>query len=727
MREQVQKTGVRKWAGQDLVDLQHEPLVAITAFFEEYGSCIIRGCDVIPTGSTYSVTPGMVALEGTDQNGQPTFKVAPFAGVDGVTLPVYLTLTYSIIERPYADLKVKPIAYDFRAAATGVKPTDKPYLEVGVAGGKSFVDAIQDAKHRFLTDTERSKLTGIEANANNYVHPAKHPASMIEQDDQNRMVSASKMIEWDAKATTAYVLNKIAELVGSSPAALDTLNELATALGNDPNFATTITNALAGKAPSSHKHNADSVEGLEIVNVNGARKLFRADNLDFSHWIESKWILDKGWRLSSLNNYGNNQPGIHRVLVDEADSVTNGVYTTDDVMVSRNSVSTNSGDWNDLVKAGIYQVVGDGTWNGSTNSPSGAYMYGLLCVFASNGTLTQLYFTHVNSQLWVRSKFTNGSWFGWRHIVDSEALSSYATIEHVRQKIAEMVGSSPAALDTLNELAAALGNDPNFATTVMNALAGKAPASHTHNGIESSGRAPILTGKIRNPIGFRLHEVYNDGYPALYGNVIKFQTLLFGGELYIDCKGGGGKTPNGDIWLRIIADWESSEWSDWVKVFHSGNFNPNDKADTNHNHDDKYQPKGSYQPAGSYLTQQQLEACFPSGTINPDGSKKEHFFDVICAGMVDSSGSIKDYWGENRVYSYPFAVDKIGNGRYRITHNANIAYYGVLITARVLGNTEYDNYGTWDDRQLNSFVVNMFNDPGSFQDMGFNFVMYRLR
>ena len=165
----------------------------------------------------------------------------------------------------------------------------------------------------------------------------------------------------------------------------------------------------------------------------------------------------------------------------------------------------------------------------------------------------------------------------------------------------------------------------------------------------------------------------------------------------------------------------------WVELFHSGNFNPNDKAEANHNHDDKYQPKGSYQPAGSYLTQQQLEACFPSGTINPDGSKKEHFLDVICAGMVDSSGSIKDYWGENRVYSYPFAVDKIRNGRYRITHNANIAYYGVLITARVLGNTEYDNYGTWDDRQLNSFVVNMFNDPGSFQDMGFNFVMYRLR
>lgn len=50
-------------------------------------------------------------------------------------------------------------------------------------------------------------------------------------------------------ATTAFVKAALAGLVGSSPAALDTLNELADALGNDPNFATTMTNALAGKQP----------------------------------------------------------------------------------------------------------------------------------------------------------------------------------------------------------------------------------------------------------------------------------------------------------------------------------------------------------------------------------------------------------------------------------------------------------------------------------------------
>lgn len=50
-------------------------------------------------------------------------------------------------------------------------------------------------------------------------------------------------------ATTAFVRSAIAALVDSSPGALDTLNELAAALGDDPNFATTMTNALAGKQP----------------------------------------------------------------------------------------------------------------------------------------------------------------------------------------------------------------------------------------------------------------------------------------------------------------------------------------------------------------------------------------------------------------------------------------------------------------------------------------------
>jgi hypothetical protein len=50
-------------------------------------------------------------------------------------------------------------------------------------------------------------------------------------------------------ATTAFVSGAVADLVASAPSALNTLNELATALGNDANFSTTVTNSLAAKAP----------------------------------------------------------------------------------------------------------------------------------------------------------------------------------------------------------------------------------------------------------------------------------------------------------------------------------------------------------------------------------------------------------------------------------------------------------------------------------------------
>ncbi|EJL5626753.1 prophage tail fiber N-terminal domain-containing protein [Salmonella enterica] len=66
-------------------------------------------------------------------------------------------------------------------------------------------------------------------------------------------------------ATAAFVAAKVAQLVGSAPEALDTLKELADALGNDPNFSTTVLNKLAGKQPLDDTLTAlsgKSVDGL---------------------------------------------------------------------------------------------------------------------------------------------------------------------------------------------------------------------------------------------------------------------------------------------------------------------------------------------------------------------------------------------------------------------------------------------------------------------------------
>ncbi|MEB7001868.1 phage tail protein [Escherichia coli] len=68
-----------------------------------------------------------------------------------------------------------------------------------------------------------------------------------------------------------------------------------------------------------------------------------------------------------------------------------------------------------------------------------------------------------------------------------------ATTAFVKSAIAAMVGSAPAALDTLNELAAALGNDPNFATTMLNALAGKQPLDNTLTNLSGKDVTGLLT------------------------------------------------------------------------------------------------------------------------------------------------------------------------------------------------------------------------------------------
>jgi hypothetical protein len=63
-------------------------------------------------------------------------------------------------------------------------------------------------------------------------------------------------------ATTAFVGTAVSNLVASAPAALDTLNELATALGNDASFSTTITNSIGLKAPIASPTFTGTVSGI---------------------------------------------------------------------------------------------------------------------------------------------------------------------------------------------------------------------------------------------------------------------------------------------------------------------------------------------------------------------------------------------------------------------------------------------------------------------------------
>lgn len=74
--------------------------------------------------------------------------------------------------------------------------------------------------------------------------------------------------------------------------------------------------------------------------------------------------------------------------------------------------------------------------------------------------------------------------------------SNYATLTYVDNAVANLVDAAPGALDTLNELAAAIGDDANFSATITTSLASKAAANHTHTFQEITNGTATVTGNL---------------------------------------------------------------------------------------------------------------------------------------------------------------------------------------------------------------------------------------
>ncbi|EAW5151251.1 hypothetical protein FFD44_20785 [Salmonella enterica] len=199
-----------------------------------------------------------------------------------------------------------------------------------------------------------------------------------------------------------------------------------------------------------------------------------------------------------------------------------------------------------------------------------------------------------------------------------------ATAAFVAAKVAQLVGSAPETLDTLKELADALGNDPNFAITVLNKLAGKQPLDDTltalsgksvdglieyvglretinhaadallksqnggdipekplfvqnigalpasgtavaANRLASRGALPALTGTTRgSDSGLIMGEVYNNGYPTQYGNILRL-TGTGDGEILIGWSGTNGAPA--PAYIRSHRDTADAEWSEWAMLY----------------------------------------------------------------------------------------------------------------------------------------------------------------
>lgn len=191
-------------------------------------------------------------------------------------------------------------------------------------------------------------------------------------------------------------------------------------------------------------------------------------------------------------------------------------------------------------------------------------------------------------------------------IADQTVLTSAE--QYTDQKIADVVDGSPEALDTLYELAKALGDDSNFATTVMDLIGQKLPTTTFENFIDNKAWTKDNLTKLSQLInninsikaGTRVESM--DVNLAPMSSYLRYDlfdanttgtkpgNLTTGFLLTFSWDNGGWGAQiaisngniDGAIFLRTIKDSESDKiWGPWVKVWNSNNFNPDNKFGLN--------------------------------------------------------------------------------------------------------------------------------------------------
>jgi hypothetical protein len=133
----------------------------------------------------------------------------------------------------------------------------------------------------------------------------------------------------------------------------------------------------------------------------------------------------------------------------------------------------------------------------------------------------------------------------------SASLNGYATTGYVQTQITNLIDSAPSTLDTLNELAAALGDDPNFATTVATSIGNKVSKSgDTMTGDLNiyKNNTTLTLGQLNTSTGFTTIQMYAggggsfNGYSIRYNKDTSFDRLEFvdgGGTARIYFENGG--------------------------------------------------------------------------------------------------------------------------------------------------------------------------------------------
>jgi len=261
-------------------------------------------------------------------------------------------------------------------------------------------------------------------------------------------------------ATTAFVQLRIGEIVDGAPGALDTLNELANALGSDVSFSTTVTTLIGDvstnleteviRAKSAEQTNADAISSNQLY-IDASFNL-KADLLSptFGGAPRANTAASGNSSLQ-LANTEFVQSRIDEIIGDAPESFTTlSIIATalgNDVNFST-TVTTLIGDVSTNLETEVARAQSAEQANAGTIS--------------SNKSQTD---TSMN----LKADLVSPSFTGEPTSITfsgNDNSTKLATTAFVQTRISDIIGGAPDALDTLNELANALGSDVNFSTTI---------------------------------------------------------------------------------------------------------------------------------------------------------------------------------------------------------------------------------------------------------------------
>lgn len=228
--------------------------------------------------------------------------------------------------------------------------------------------------------------------------------------------------------------------------------------------------------------------------------------------------------------------------------------------------------------------------------------------------------------------------------VDNIDLSGYATETYVSQEISKMVDSAPETLNTLNELAAALGDDPNFATTVSNRIGSletkvgnKSVAEQIDEALEEFEGALPTTPEGGNILGDATTNTSEGAYTLVAGQsntALGDHSVAMGEGVQTGCKGYYIKAidpANRYIYLA----------TDGVECIPTWN-NPSSYYEI------------SYVSDYVIISQEQIEAGdFPAYVNEFSISSEDYYHWVFAADIVDISGNRIQYSEKNIMSENP--------------------------------------------------------------------------